>query len=310
MPTFPQFSKIKNLDKEAYNRFFNMFQPYSDFTYNSLLNWLDLDNNLEYSFLNGNYIFSAKGTFAHLDDTLLVFGNSLADKTLDDIFEFQKNNNRAEIVSMVPEHFIESIKKPEAYDISLDEANSDYVYNVKNIVNLVGSHMRGFRREVNYFLRTYAHDVRTYHLSLEDIKSRISLINQMHSWDRVYEIGNDEHHLEGLSIDKAMLNHSIAPYEAIVLESDQGIDGFAIFQIPPQKNYVILNYLKCNYEKRSVFDFIFYCAASYFKTRGITWLNFEQDLGIEGLKFHKEKLGPAFRLNRYTIKPSKQGLKG
>lgn len=304
IPKFPNFSKLSPLHKERYVKIISNFLPHGDLSHNNLWNWLNLGETVEISMLSGNAVIKFLNPLEEFKYELCVVGDKKADSTIKTLFKYQQKNGMRVGLSMVPDFFVSAIKKPNDISIVLDENNSDYVYDSHRLTYLEGPELRGFRRQINYFLRNYAPDTKIYRHQLDSLESRMILINAMHTWDQVYDLGNnDEGRLEGLSIDSALRNQHFTPYESMVIEGPDGIDGFSIFHFPPNQDWAILSYLKCNYEKRAIFDFVFYCTVSYLKSKGIRWINFEQDLGIEGLRFHKNRLSPSYRLNKYTIRP-------
>lgn len=299
-----QFSTLHFDHLEEYNDFIKQYEPHGDFTFNNLMSWLALFDTVSVAKLNGNLVLKFFDAFYSFEPSFTVLGSNKAEETLQTIFEYLKSKKLKQELVMVPDYFVKALKKETNFTIELDRDNCDYIYSTKKITHHDIPELRAFRRQINYFLKNYAQHVKTYSFDLKPVENRIKLINSLHSWDNVYTAGsNDQKRVEGLSIDRALLNCSRLDYRCLVLEGPDGIDGFSIFQLPPQEKFAVFNYIKCDYSKRSIFDFLFFCTVSYMQTLGVEFVNFEQDLGIEGLRYHKQKLGPVRMLEKFIITP-------
>lgn len=304
IPTFPDFVAFVPEMREEYEGFIKNFYPHGDFTFNNILNWLNIDGELGVARCEGNVVLRFDNTFDSFRQSYTVLGNHNPEKTLLTLFDFLRTQGQEPVAKLVPDYFVNAMTNTSKFILEEDWDNTDYIYNVKQVTEMEGPEFRGFRRQINFYLKNYAHDTRTYLHKLHENPARLKLINAMHRWDKVYDLGNDHERLEGKSISRALTNHDVAPFESLVIESENEIDGFSMFQYPPQRGYAVINYLKCSYEKKALFDFIFYCTVSYLQTQGIKWVNFEQDLGKQGIRFHKQRLNPYTRLIKYTIKPA------
>ena len=77
--------------------------------------------------------------------------------------------------------------------------------------------------------------------------------------------------------------------------------SFVIYHLAPQGGYGMLNHIKCDYTYREISDFTMHAFIVHLHELGIRYENFEQDLGLMGLRKYKQSLRPDHLLKRYTI---------
>ncbi|OGL38323.1 hypothetical protein A3B63_03450 [Candidatus Saccharibacteria bacterium RIFCSPLOWO2_01_FULL_49_22] len=308
-PQFPEFRKFVLDDRDIYQSFYSELEPYSDFSFNNLLVWLDINSDLEVSRLNGNLIFKFSDPFENNETSFTLIGNRKTYQTLGTIFQYQAGLGYQQKLSMVPQAVIDGIElgKQRHLDIQEDISNQDYIFNVNNAYYAKGKDFADLRHRINSFLKKYGDHLIYRDINLGKLEEQMNIINSLHTWDSVYALTeNDKLRIEGLAIDRYLQLAPELDSRCVGLFINGRLQSFSLFHLPPQKGFAIGNHMKCNYEYQYIFDFTFYCTASRLKTMGIEWLNGEQDLGIAGLRTHKKELRPTYFLKRYTVQPLKQ----
>ena len=300
---FPYFQKLKLTDKKEYLEYYAGFDAYCDFSINNLWAWFNMHDTLSVAELHGNLVFSLDNPFDHDKHDFSVLGKNKPEHTLHRILRWQKSMGLPAKLIMVPEIMVETLHPhSKSLLILADRDNSDYVCEVERSYDAHGSIYTKYRNAVSNFTRNNAEiTIKEIDLSKVDRIEKMRLINTLHRWDSTYR-QSEQSRIEGASIDRC-LNYSsdLLPVQCLQIYVGNELASFILYHYPPQKDYALGNYLRCNYEFHNIYDFAFSQFIKILHDRGITYANIEQDLGIPGIRKHKEKSNPAFFLNRYTV---------
>ncbi len=78
--------------------------------------------------------------------------------------------------------------------------------------------------------------------------------------------------------------------------------GFTMYEII-SNNYAISHFAKADKKHHAaICDLLNWEEAKILHSQGIKYFNWEQDLGIPGLRYSKEKYKPAFFLKKFILK--------
>jgi hypothetical protein len=306
-PDFPKHIEYKQISLDEYSQLYPLGKIHADFCFGNLGTWLDLNHDLKISTLNNNLVLSYSSIFENNDPTISLIGLNQIDKSLDEIFSYQKKHGLKQKISFVPEETIEKIENKQNYQISDNRDNWDYILDSYSLSRMTGNNFRSFRRKVIRFIKEYGQDVVIREIDLSDMQQNQTIINAMHTWKSVYTLSeNDKMRVEGKAINAALLLAPKIKNLCIGIYINGNLESFCIFQIHEQNNkklVAIANHIKCNYDFEHIFDFTTFCLSSYLYQKKIISINFEQDLGIDGLRQHKLMLRPTGFLKKFTITP-------
>ena len=299
LTTYPNFRPIQESDASWYEKFYEQFDPYADFCFANLLTWININDDLELSNLNGNVVFRFTDIFSRnsLEPSLSILGNSLANETVDALVSTTPDSHA---ITMVPECFVQNLSL-ESHIISEDRDNWDYIYDIPTFLRLDGPTYKRLRYQITSFEK--AHKDHTT-VDLKDISSPHEgkeLISLLRSWNRAYQFGNDPEEIENIALQRRLVSLSGANGHLITIRINGQIEGFLITSIFPSKQTAIIHHIKCSYRYELLFDFFFHQGLSALAARKVLYVNLEQDLGIEGLRHHKLLLRPEKFLKKYTI---------
>jgi hypothetical protein len=301
---FPEFAPFLPIHKDAYNSFIQNFEPHADLSFGNLMVWWNLTEDLAISELGGNLVLAYTNPFLDNAHCITLLGNTNIDTSIQTIFDYQRRHELKPWLHMVPNYTVDAIQRPETLHIEEDLANTDYILSSRRMAELTESTIGQMRRKVRHFLRLAEEDVEVKELSLHGIRDKIQLINAIHQWDHVYSSENDRSRYEGLAINKALLLSDLTGLRCLAVYVHRKLEAFLLFQIPPQPNFAIANHLKTSYAYKHIFDFTFHALSKKLLEEGIEYINNEQDLGLPGLRFYKEKLKPVSKLKKYDIYPA------
>lgn len=299
VPTYPEFRHFTVMDKHWYLMYYSQFEPYADFAFGNLLIWLNFNDDLKISELNNNIIFTFTNSLTDGSLTTTVLGMFDIEATIQTLFE----NSECKELSFVPSVTFESIDNKELFIIDEERDSFDYILETNRMAKMLGSESRKLRRIVRTSIKEYGDTIILRELEMNEDNINF-MINNLHTWDKAFTLTKNDVDLQEVKA----LNTSLEIFEEIdnrnfSIYIDGKLEGFIIYQVPPQNGFVILNHIKTSYNFRYIFDFMLFAFAARVTQSGIRYINFEQDLGIEGLRDHKLGLKPISYLKKYTIKP-------
>lgn len=301
-PTFPQFIELDLSQKETYNQFYSRFPPYSDFSFGNLIIWLNQYHDLHIATLNGNIVLECHNLFENGKYVLTLLGDKEIEKTLDALLAYQRESGHTPGLSMVPQTVINNIVNPQKYDIIYERSNANYILDAAQLAALEGSTYAKLRRQINYFEREYAGRFEISARDIESLEEVKKVVNNIHTWDAIYT-HNDQERQESYVINTSLKYARELCFKNLSLVVDGSIQAITLYQMIPQSDYVIGNHTKSNYNYRYAFNYLIHKLAQKLYSEGIPYINFEQDLGIAGLREHKMGLRPIHFLDSYSILP-------
>lgn len=299
---FPNFTKLNPELKNEYELWFSRFKPYSDFSFNNLVSWLDIKDSLYLAKHQGNMIFLLDNPFNKHPNTYSLLGKSEIDSTIKVI-----KSQGVSMLEMVPEETVDNISNKSAFEITEDESNNDYIYRFSDWVNWRGGLNKSTKSNIAKVYKNMEQSgIKILPADLSD-NGDLKLINDC---SRMWQVKNEETkiakiQLEHTAIKRLLENSKSLNVKALIIKSNNKPISVMIYHEPPQKEFIIFNHLKCDYSFSGIFDFSFMLSVSYLDLNNpnrYKYFNAEQDLGIEGLRHHKKLMNPAYQLKRYTVK--------
>jgi hypothetical protein len=303
-PTFPKFRKLTLQDKEAYGRLVAEYTPFSDISFTTLHIWWDLDEKLFFSVLNDNLVLNYSQPFDRPNAGLCLIGHHKVDESIGDLFEFLRAHKRRPKLVHVPEFVIEKIADKSQYSIKEEADMHEYVMDAKACAELEGRDLGRIRRKVSRFLREVDNnELELKALDLSQTAERQLILDSVEVWAKKFPKANDPGRTEGRAIKACLNHHDALGIKNLCVFIDGQLHGAALFHQSRDGKYYILNHLKVDYSYPFIFDYLTNQVAVKAAADGVPYLNMEMDLGIEGLRQHKQGLRPVNFLKKYTISP-------
>ncbi len=296
IPEFPVFKKIEIGDKQEIEEFTKNYPPYSDFNFISLFCW-DVDDKRQVSLLNGNLIVLS--TDDQKGRSFLSFlGTNKVEDTVSILISYCKENKIRSGLQMITEEAIKSCCDSK-FAFAEDRNNFDYVYSVKDLVELQGKKYSEVRHQVNRFLNKYKSKYRIERFDLGGTKYDGCLSEIFEKWVDVREAYSER---EDRAFNKLVKYSASFQLINLMLFVDNEPVGFLISQ-PAHDNYIVAHFAKSNYEYCGVSAFLLTEAAKIYANEGYHFVNYEEDLGLPGLRHAKSTFRPVKYLKKYGIKP-------
>lgn len=296
IPTFPNFKKIELSDKEEVEKFTSKFPPYADFNFSNIWAW-DLKGEMGLSVLNNNLV--VKFTDYLNGQPLLSFlGENMINETAVKLIAFSEKNYKTNVLKLIPEIVTNFLDKSE-FDIILDRDSCDYVYSVAHLVSMDTWPQDSIRKGLKRFIRQYPNYIIKKNSILE--VSKDEYLKMFKKWSENKKIVNHFEFNEYRAFERTFEVHN-KKTQVISLYLEDLLIGFTIFEIL-NNDYAISHFAKADTKYHSsVYDILNLEEAKILKKIGIKYYDWEQDLGIEGLRKAKMKYKPDGFLNKFLVK--------
>ncbi len=193
----------------------------------------------------------------------------------------------------VDSDYIERHRKEleEHFELIPDEDNSDYIYRIQDLIELSGKRLKKKRNLIKQFERNN----QDYHLEMMNKEHFEGCYKLAELWATDKESAGNENFSSDLKqLDKAFHNFYGLGLEGLVLILNNEVEAFCISEKQNDET-VICHFEKYNPKIKGAGQFINKESAKLFADKNYTYLNREQDLGIEGLKRAKKSYDPIFK---------------
>lgn len=301
--TFPEFSKLKLADKDAYEALIAQYPPISDISFATLMLWWNPLGDLAVSLLNGNLIISYWLPGGEKMSGLSLVGTNKVDESICTVLDHQQERGDQAQLVHVPEFVLSYLEHPEMFRFEGERDLDEYVLALSKFYPL--NHLISYRRlRVRRFLTKVAErrvSVRQVDLT-QHVNQRL-LLGSVACWPKQGTI-NEQSQLAVDALQMALAESEALGVENICLFIDDTLHAFALYQQPADKRYIIFNQAKMSYGLPYLFDYMVYVFARWFTERGISYVNLDVDYNVPMLRMVKLALGPENFFRKYTIKPT------
>jgi hypothetical protein len=304
IPAFPNFYPLNLEDKKDYEELISELPPLSDITFATLHIWWNLEGKLGLSSLDGNLILNYSLPFDTKNSGWCLIGKHNLDQSIQEIFAYLKDHQRPRKLVHVPEFVVNEIKHTDSLLIEEEADYHEYICDSRQLASLEGHDHSRTRRKVSRFLREVdGKNMVLKELDLSDREVKELIYHSIEQWqvERLAEVDPD-----GIAIRaiKQTLDQSHRlETRNLALFVDEQLQGITLYHLSHDKNHYIVTHLKVNYETPYIFDYLTNQVAVKALKDGIPYLNMEMDLGIEGLRQHKQGLRPINFFKKYTLSP-------
>lgn len=300
---FPAFERLHLKHRNKLQTFAKRYLPYSDFNFVSMYTY-NTDDSAAISMLNGNLVLKF---LDYMDDTpfFTFLGNKDVEKTVDMLTMKAKDYGFTPVLKLVPEDSLKNSNiDSKKYDIQEDRDNFDYIYSLKDISELHGKNYEMQRNLVNRFTRRVP-DFKVEALDMKDPFVREEILRLCEKWNN--NKGDSDHSFdrEFNAIKRAVDVADILGLVCLGIWIDGKLAAFSISEYIPNYKYVVAHYRKADVIYPGIYQYMEHETASYLYKLGAEFMNYEQDLGIEGLRRSKSSWNPVYYLKKYTITPKK-----
>lgn len=297
---FPQFVKLRLSHRQIIKQFTNQYAPYSDFDFTSMYTY-DTQQKLRWTVLNNNLVVLFTDYLTN-KPFLSFLGHHKVIKTAAVLLDYAKKHSLPPVLKLVPEIVIKHSNQWSKYfQIKPDRDNDDYLVLAKEIATLPEQKYRRKLSLVNKFKRQNpGYDIKISALSKEAVQNTV--LTLFKHWQKVNHKNSDETETEFMAIKRMCQNAAkLKIFTLLIYVNDQPV-AFNTFEID-HKGYAISSFQKADKNFRGIYTVLSHEVARFVYQKHCRYLNYEQDLGIEGLRLSKSLWKPAKFLKKFIIKP-------
>lgn len=299
IPEFPKFKKLELTDKEEVEKITQKYPPYSDFNFVSMWSW-DIKGEMRISLLNGNLVvlftdyLTGKPFYSFL-------GDNKVNETAEVLLGLSKKENLGVELKLVPEDSIKGLDVSK-FKIKEDRDNFDYMYHIEHLSSLKGTRYETHRNQINQFYKKNK-NWKVNVVNFQEIYHKKDILNLYEQWlkNRGGNSSDKEYKNEFLALSKLLSIENLEKHNLVcfAVYVEGKLIGFIINEHVNEHN--IIHFEKAHIDYKGAYPFLMQQNSKILNNFNLKYLNFEQDLGIEALKFTKNKLRPSHFLKKYLI---------
>lgn len=297
IPHFPKFSKLQLSHQEEIYTHTLKALPYCDFNFVSLWSY-NLKNEIDICTLNGNLVVKFIDCVTN-EAFFSFFGNFKIEHTSLDLLQYCKENAINQVLKVIPEVFIKPNYQYSNIKIEEDRHNFDYVYLLEDIKLFPGSKFSKKRNLLNKFMRIHnSHKVSV--LNLRDSTTKTHILSLFEKWANLKKKDKIETKNELEALSKLLIHSEKFNLLAVGIYINNILEAFSINEVV-HSNYAIGHFAKANFTHVGINEALYKYTAENLIEKKCKYLNLEQDMGIENLRYAKTSWQPCFFLKKYTI---------
>lgn len=293
---FPHFVPLSIKSKQAVENIIGKFPPYSDFNFVSMYSW-NVEDKILVSHLNGNLVVQFKDYTS--DDVFLSFaGDSSVDETIKTLLKYAHDNQLLPALHLIPEHVINLIKKPSQFLIKEDRDSHDYIVMALKFSELKGKDYASKRNGINKFKAAHAHHAEVKKLKIDERVAK-DIITTFHKWREETATPEEEIKNELSAVKRLVKDAQHFNLNTLGIYIDDVMVAYSIYEL--QGSYAVGHFEKALKSHVGLYDFLKHTTATDLHGQGAQYINYEQDMGIKGLRNAKLLLHPETFLKKYTV---------
>ena len=297
MPSeFPIFEPLSIEHREHIETIAAQFDPYSDFNFTSLFSW-NTAGSVATCMLNGNLVIRFEDYVTGKPFYSFLGTNDASGTSATLLAHMEKEGIRPEI-KLLPSSSLGNIH-PEKFLVTEDPDNHDYVLSIERLLTFSGSRLKPNRNLVTRFLKSYASETRT--LDLSDPSMCKTLTDFFLEWARRKNLPESHTKNEFRAMSRALELSTTRALIGLGVYVDGALVGFTISE-RLHGAYGMLHFEKADPTRCvGIYQFLMRETAKILAVTGCELLNYQQDLGLQGLKTCKRGFHPSHYLRKYRV---------
>jgi hypothetical protein len=290
------FKPIEIQDKPLFDEFLRLDPPQiSELTFTNLFIWR---HHYQPAWLQWNecllIIFHPQTGTTY---GLAPFGPGDKKSALDVLSEEIAKQTSDVRICRVEEEFVTNHVDPGKYAVVSDRDNSDYVYLTKDLINLSGNKYHRKKNHLNQFIKNYAFE---YHPLNADLVKRV--LGMQEAWCQIREcVVKPDLLAEDFAVHEALTYFEELGYQGGAILINSVVEAFALGEAL-YGDTAVIHIEKANPDILGLYAAInqLFCLNAWSEA---TYINREQDMGVEGLRKAKESYYPHHMVDKYTLIP-------
>src|SRR5437016_1950840 len=298
LPQFPQFKELELSDVEDLQRYTARYAPFSDFNFACLWSW-NIDSSVLLCELNANLVVRL-GDYVSGEVFYSFLGDRRVNDTVEALIDLSCKENLQPRLHLVPEVAAGQLDT-DRFSITEDDRHADYILMVDRLCTYQGSRLAAKRNEVRKFLRLCPQT----RFDILDL-NRASTIEQCEALFRRWNTRRNAPHdqeaeREFKAFKRCLKSQAYFPLIGTGIFADEELVALSIQEIVDNK-YAFTHFEKTDMANfPGIGSFLNQQVANVLASRGIQYINNEQDLGIAGLRMSKRSYDPCGYLRKFSV---------
>lgn len=298
IPLFPKFKSLELEDRKEIEEITKQYPPYSDYNFVSLWSY-DVEKSTRISLLHGNLVVKFFDYFG-IESFYSFIGTTKVKETITALLSHAQTSETAKKLVLIPEITITSnLKIFDNFRIEEDKDNFDYILSINDISKLIGNKYGAKRNFVNRFTKKYTR-INTAIFDLKKPELQKQIIKLFLIWEKQSQKTRSETQRELIAIQRLLVSADFFNLISLGIFIDGRLVAFSINEIV-HDNYGLIHFEKANASYIGVFQYLKKITALNLQKLDCVFINYEQDLGIPGLRKAKESWHPINFLKKYII---------
>ena len=298
IPSFPNFKRLDLQDKGDIQKITRKFQPHSDYNFSSLWSY-NTEDDIEISKLHDNLVVKFRDYLTN-EPFLSFLGNRQIVDTASSLLDYAKKNKLKTQLALISEESITSSPKLHKHFLIVeDRDNHDYILSLEEQTNLLGNKFHRHRKQIAKFHKVYPESIFEV-LELKKAKVRKQLINLFLDWQEIKKESDKEIKHELVAFKRLLDSYGSLNLVAFGLYQKSKLISFLIVDTE-YPGYAESHFYKTHSSYPGANRAMRRFSSKYLYDLGLKYLNIEQDMGKEGLRFAKIHWKPIRFLKKYTI---------
>ncbi len=292
-----KFEPINLSNKDHFSRFLSGDPPViSELTFTNLFMWRDCYNTLWQMRKDCLLIIMRP----HNEPIFALPPVGPGDKVeaVDFLMTFLRKVSPEPRICRVSEDFVEKYVDRNRFAVLEDRDNSDYVYLARDLAELAGNRFHKKKNHLNKFIKNYQFEYRK--LDTELVGRVLEMQDQ---WCELRDcLTNPNLLAEDRAVYEALINYESLDFTGGAILIDSKVEAFTLGE-RLNSDTAVIHIEKANPEIPGLYAAInrFFCEDAL---SNFTYVNREQDLGVEGLRKAKESYHPDHMVKKFIISPS------
>jgi hypothetical protein len=297
IPVFPKFKKLELADKKEIERVTKEFPPYSDFNFVSLWSW-NTHNKIRVSKLNKNIVVQFSDYVTHETFFSFIGKNKVLETTIE-LIAYSKKRYNKNFLKLIPEELSLYFKfKHSPFVVHSDRDDADYMYLSEHLASMDAWRKNSKAKTIRKITQSFP-DYKVTVSKLSEINKK-TYLTMFHKWS----INKHDTHAYDLNEYKAFrrfLNLKNQSIIAVSIFIDGKLAGFSMYE-KLNNRYAIAHFSKADIKDYpGIYELLNWQEGVVLHKKNVKFLNWEQDLGIEGLRYAKEKYRPFYLLKKIMV---------
>lgn len=297
---FPEFRNIEYSDRESIEEFVRHYTPVADYNFINLWSW-NVDDKQKYCELNGNLVVQFTDYITG-EVSISFIGVNKINETARTLVLYAREQGLNEGLSYATEDIANALSR-DSFEIVPDEDNFDYVYSTRSLAGFLGSEYKT-KRSLARRVDQLGSSLQIVAADLSDIKIQRQIDDLFDLWaeNRSEKSDAADHARELIAIRRVV--HAYPHGDNFYLTCafiNGALVGFGIEE-KVRDDMALSHFVKVDTSIPGLSERFNQYIANRLLEDGILYWNWEQDLGIEGLRRLKQSYRPAYQIRKYFIR--------